>query len=448
MPIGPIYTANQAKKELYESNRDYENKLTWQNAILGTNAQAAEAQSKLNQSYIDASTDAYVQYLQNKNSLSGSNVVGVGRQDLLQQTELALQDAYNSYATSLQEGRAEIEENRLNQLTSIEEQLEKQAQYTADYTNAHVDYLKKLWKQYEDGENTLFDDPNWAKYTRNYTPLTDKSGNILRDKDGNIMYDTTVKNLISDDDLVAMLYDDKGLTIQGVEFFDQLENEIAGYDTGYSWSDYLKETNPELYEWAEEYNPWNYTDDGTNAGTARTMYGMMSDDYAYQYAERFGGLSADDLKEKWNKILQQTNKIATTKYSNTDKVTKEIASQITELADELGLADDFVEAGLSVDTINDILKGDKAKYEKLIKKQQNKETKDMILWGLFTPFASGAIVSSLVNASKQGNSSDLMKEYQGIVKQQYDKLIMEMTAYAMRKQRNAVENFNRSTGRL
>lgn len=448
MPIGTIYTANQAKKELYESNRDYENKLTWQNAILGTNAQAAEAQSKLNQSYIDASTDAYVQYLQNKNSLSGSSVVGVGRQDLLQQTEFALQDAYNSYATSLQEGRAEIEENRLNQLTSIEEQLEKQAQYTADYTNAHVDYLKKLWQQYEDGENTLFDDPNWVKYTRNYTPLTDENGNILRDKDGNIMYDTTVKNLISDDDLVAMLYDDKGLTIQGVDFFDQLENEIAGYDKGYSWNDYLKETNPELYEWAEEYNPWNYTDDGTNAGTARTMYGMMSDDYAYQYAERFGGISADDLKEKWNKILQQTNKIATTKYSNTDNVTKEIASQITELADELGLADDFAKAGLSVDTINDILKGDKAKYEKLIKEQQDKETKDMILWGLFTPLASGVIVSSLVNASKQGNSSDVMKEYQGIVKQQYDKLIMEMTAYAMRKQRNAVKNFNRSTGRL
>lgn len=301
-----IYSESQAQKHLLENNRDYKNRLTWQNAIQGVNAQANAAQAKLAESYVDASADAYTSYLKSQNALKSSDIVGLGRQNLLEQNNLALQDAYNTYAQNLSEGQAEIENSRLAGMEQISSALEQQAKYTADYTNAHIDYLKELYRQYEEGENQLFDDPEWARYLEYTTPTYDSQGNIVYDEDGNIVYDQTIPSLISDKNLMSLMYDDKGLTFQGMDILDQLEHQIAqsGYGGSvYSWSDYLAETNPELLEWANTYNPYNYTPEGTNAATLNTMYGMASDDYTYQFAERLAGLPEKSLKKYFNDML-------------------------------------------------------------------------------------------------------------------------------------------------
>lgn len=465
MPAGTIYTASQAKKELLESNRYYNNRLTWQNAITGVNAQAMEAQSKLNQQYINASTDAYVQYLQNKNALEGSNVVGVGREQLLQQTELALQDAYNSYAQSLQSGHANISAGQQEQLTNIENALEQQAQYSADYTNAHIAYLKELWRRYENGENTLFDDLNWAKYKRYIVAMTDEEGNPIRDENGNIMYDETQPSLLTDDELAAILYDEQGLTFSGVDFFDQLENEIANYDTGYSWSDYLQETNPELYNWANSYNPYNYTSEGSNAGTMRTMYGMLSDDYTYQYAERFGGITESQLKSTWNELRNAIDIDNLNVNTNFDDVNK----AISDLIKDFGLTSELEAAGLTTESIKQI-------SDAILKEYDDDKYKEIatgtVLGITGGAAAAGALIGSMIvpgvgslvgfligGVAGMGASisiavdaneheEEIRNKANKELQQAYNKFVIELTNYTANKRRQSEIDFNRRTGRI
>ena len=460
MPAGTIYTASQAKKELLESNRNYNNRLTWQNAITGVNAQSMEAQSKLNQQYINASTDAYVQYLQNKNALEGSNVVGVGREQLLQQTEIA----YNSYAQSLQSGRADISASQQEQLTNIEDALEQQAQYTADYTNAHIAYLKELWSRYKKGENTLFDDPNWAKYKRYIVPMTDENGNPLTDENGNVIYDETQPSLLTDDEIIALLYDEQGLTFSGVDFFDQLENEIANYDTGYSWSDYLQETNPELYDWANSYNPYNYTSEGSNAGTMRTMYGMLSDDYTYQYAERFGGITESQLKSTWNELRNAIDIDNLNIDTNFDDVNK----AISDLIKDFGLTSELEAAGLTTESIKQISDAILKEYDDDKYREIGTGTAlgitggagaagalvgSMIVPGIgsLVGFLIGSVacigVSVSIAADANEHEEEIRNKANKELQQAYNKFVTELTNYTANKRRQFEIDFNRRTGR-
>lgn len=343
-----IYSESQAQKHLLENNRDYKNRLTWQNAIQGVNAQAQNAQAQLAKAYVDASADAYTSYLKSQNALKSSDIVGLGRQNLLEQNNLALQDAYNTYAQNLSEGQAEIENSRLAGMEQISSALEQQAKYTADYTNAHIDYLKELYRQYEEGENQLFDDPEWARYLEYTTPTYDSQGNVVYDKNGNIVYDQTIPSLISDKNLMSLMYDDKGLTLQGADIFDQLEHQIAqaGYGgSNYSWSDYLAETNPELLEWASTYNPYNYTPEGTNASTLNTMYGMASDDYTYSIAERLLGVTDEQFRTKINDLTAQL--VSDLNYNNFEST----ADELWKIVEDYGLTDEFTELGLSRDAL-------------------------------------------------------------------------------------------------
>lgn len=415
-----IYSESQAQKHLLENNRDYKNRLTWQNAIQGVNAQANAAQAKLAESYVDASADAYTSYLKSQNALKSSNVVGLGQQDLLEQNNLALQDAYNTYAQNLSEGQAEIENSRLAGMEQISSALEQQAKYTTDYTNAHVDYLKELYRQYEAGENQLFDNPDWARYLEYTTPTYDSQGNIVYDEDGNIVYDKTIPSLISDKNLMGLMYDDKGLTFQGADILDQLEHQIAqsGYGgSNYSWSDYLAETNPELLEWANTYNPYNYTPEGTNVATLNTMYGIASDDYTYSTAERLLGLTDKQFKTKINDLTSQlTEDLNYNNFENT-------ADELWKIVESYGLTEEFAELGLSRDAlVDDLTNKIGAKRKKI------NSIKDKLL------------------GNQERRKAD-KAEMNEIVKNTIDEYIVKLTNTALKIRRDEEIAFNNRTGR-
>lgn len=368
---GMVYTADTAKKQLLESNRDYNNRLTWQNLYNENTLAASRAENQLVKQYTDASAAAYVSYMQNQNAIRNSNIVGAGRQSLLNENQQALMDAYSSYRSNLQEGTSAIQSAAAEQEANITSALEKQAQYTADYTNAHYDYLVELYNRYQNGENSIFDENGqWYKYTT-IDPTVDEEGNYVFDEEGNIVYDEANRRLKNWDELVnpayeevtnpdgtitkeyTSLFDENGnLTIAGVDFFDQLENQIANEGTGYSWGNYLSETNPELYDWSTSYNPYNYTMEGTNAGTLRTMYGMMSTDYTYEFAERMGGLTTNQINEKYSKFTELSeqlegalNSLGTVGGKLSDnQIHKTIQSSVSEvysLMDEMGIKDEL-----------------------------------------------------------------------------------------------------------
>ena len=389
MPQGMILTGNQASKQLYESNRDFYNRKTWEN-LLNTNAVAAlKAENKIIKDYTDTSAEAYVSYLKNKNTIQNSGVVGSGMDELLKQNELALEEAYNSYRQSLNENVGAIQESASENQQNIYDALTEQGKMTAEYNNLHYDYLEKLYKQYQSGENKLFDELNWQKYlTRDLnTELTDEqideynsliaNGNtITPEQEALYLQDYRLKtreelssaaweeltdengNVIGKD--YTSLYDENGnLTVAGVDFFDQIENAMAN-SGGYSWGDFLSENNQDVYDWAMSYNPYNYTDDGTNAGTYRTMTGRMSTDYAYSFAERFGGLT----EKKINSIYEDYTKAAedlANKIENTDvggkgkgyqEEVRNLVDEIKNLAVELGIDKDLEqEMGMSWDDV-------------------------------------------------------------------------------------------------
>lgn len=389
MPQGMILTGEQASKQLYENNRDFYNRKTWEN-LLNTNSVAAlKAENQIVKDYTDTSAEAYVSYLKNKNTIQNSGIVGSGRDELLKQNQLALEDAYNSYRQNLNENVGAIQESALQNQQNIYDALTEQGEMTAQYNNLHYDYLEKLYEQYLAGENTLFNELNWKKYlTRDLnTELTDEqiaeyndliaSGVELspeqealflqdyrlktREELSNAAWDelTDEKGNVIGRDYTSLYDEDGNLTVAGADFFDQLENAVANTG-GYSWGDFLSETNEDVYNWAMSYNPYNYTDDGTNAGTYRTMTGRMSTDYAYSFAERFGGLSEKQINTIYEDYTTAAKDLAE-KIANSDvggkgkgyqEEIRTLVDEIKNLAVELGIDKDLEEEmGMSWDDV-------------------------------------------------------------------------------------------------
>lgn len=345
---GAVWTSKNVANQLYEQNRDYNNRQTWHTALAENTAQGATALAELERQYNTATNEAYVSYLKNKNALQNSAVVGEGKDELLSQNDLALQEAYDSYRNSLAEGSAQIASAVAESETAINKALEEQAQYTADYANLHWDYLEQLFYDYSQGENTIFDSKLWSKYLVD-EPVLDAEGNPMYDDQGNPV---TEKRIMTRDELASQLYDENGnLTMQGVDFYDQIENAVAQGGTGMSWGDYLAENNEDLFNWAASYNPYNYTFEGTNAGTFRTMVGMASTDNMYSFAERYGGLSEAEINEMYEPFkqhLEELNSIDGAK--DPDKVIEGISNinnDLWNMAEELGLDGDMEELGIT-----------------------------------------------------------------------------------------------------
>ena len=361
---GLVYTEDQAKQQLLNQNRDYNNRLTWQTMLNNNSLQAQRAENQLVKQYTDASVEAYTSYLNSQNAIKNSQVVGQGKQQLLNENDQALLDIYNSYKQSLSSGLADVATAEAEGTESINQLLEDQAKMTADYTNAHYSYLQALYDKYLAGENDYFaEGKQWNKYTT-YDQLKDENGNPVYDENGNPVLDETSPRLMNWNEIAnpanGYYNADGTLTLKGVDFFDQLENQIANEGSGYSWGQYLAETNPDLLDWANSYNPYNYTQNGTNAGTMRTMYGMISTDEKYSFAERFGGLSKEQVDTMYEDYTSAAEELGDAiASSGKDKGKSQIqaiegyVTNISEMADELGIKQDIEEAlGMSFEELS------------------------------------------------------------------------------------------------
>lgn len=359
---GLVYTEDQAKQQLLNQNRDYNNRLTWQTMLNNNSLQAQRAENQLVKQYTDASVDAYTSYLKSQNAIKNSQVVGQSKQQLLNENDQALLDIYNSYKQSLSSGLADVATAEAEGAENINQLLEDQAKMTADYTNAHYSYLQALYDKYLAGENDYFAEGNqWNKYTT-YDQLKDENGNPVYDENGNPVLDETSPRLMNWDEITnpanGYYNADGTLTLKGVDFFDQLENQIANED-GYTWGQYLAETNPDLLDWANSYNPYNYTQNGTNAGTMRTMYGMMSTDEEYSFAERFGGLNKEQIDAMYEDYTSAAEELADSiASSGKDNGKSQIeaiegyVNNIDKMANDLGIKQDIEsELGMSFEEL-------------------------------------------------------------------------------------------------
>lgn len=484
-------TNDQAEKQLAEQNRDYYNRKTW-DTLLNTNTMSAiKAENQLVKQYTEDTADAYVSYLKNKNTIENSGIVGSGKADILAESQSALEDAFNSYRSNLQQNISAIQESAAKNEQAILAERAAQAEMTAAYNNLHYDYLTELYNQYLEGENTLFNEKNWSKYLT-YDQLKDEQGNLMYDDEGNPIYSDEAR-LKTADELsnvayeeftdengnvtkeYTSFYDENGnLTVAGIDFFDQMENALAN-EGGYSWDDFLSENNQEVYDWSRSYNPYDFTYEGSNAGTFRTMNGRMSTDYLYDFAERFGGFTSGQIKEMYSDYEQKSQDLANAIAKKGKDKGKGYINEIRGLTDslqdmavELGIdADLQEEMGMTWEQLDDYLNSylQQAKssgqmaadwFAKFLGDTGAGALAGAAIGGVVGTVAApitstvgaiaGAIaggVAGIVDASMQtDNQRNLNKQVAEASKKMYDEVLYSMINYSMQKRRMASGNLN------
>ena len=457
---GAVMTQRDAARFMEENNRDYNNRKTWQSLLSQNANEALAAENQLVNDYSKVTAQAYAAYLQNKNAIHNSAYVGAGKQTLLSENELALQDAYNSYRNSLLQGEQEIASAAASGEQSITKAFDEQAKYTADYANAHRGYLEELWKKYQNGENKLFDDMRWERYITN-DPVLDAEGKEQFDEEGNRIEERRLK---TQEEMAAELYDENGnLTLAGLDYFDQLENSLAN-EGGYSWGQYLLDTNEDLYNWSKTYNPYNYTFEGTNAGSFRTMVGMAADDNDWSFAERYGGMDEEQISGLYNKFYDAANKLAD-KKAGTETISdyKDLVDETVTLVRELGLESELADAGLDVNNLTEQFEYFLNRSEKMDDAYAGKalaETGMLMGTGAGLGFSLGSVLpgignaagalagfivgslGSIANAIHKRQQKDIdEKQYTAEVREAYTNMLNQLTNYNLKKKRQIEIDF-------
>ena len=356
---GSVFTEDEVKKQLYESNRDYRGRQTWADLYSSAGTAAKRQMSALNYDYANAMSQAYLSSLSGNSAIQGLNAIQGNKQMLLDQNSSALQQAFEAYSKQHVEGAQQIAQNLGNTNAAIDSALGEQAKNTIDYANAHYSYLQRLYEDYQNGNNKIFDNVLWNKFL---VDEVDEDGNVIEQR-LKTWNELTSAAQDENGEWISLYNDNNELTIAGVDFFDQMENFVASTDAeraagALSWGEYLNETNPELFKWASTQNAYDYTvGDGNNAGSFRTLVGMTSADTTYKFAERLGGLSSAQLDNLFNDFVEYGKE-----YSDiTDKTgggarnkrrakdAAGMATNLQKLTDDLGITEDIEQAtGVSI----------------------------------------------------------------------------------------------------
>jgi hypothetical protein len=146
------------------------------------------------------------------------------------------------------------------------------------------------------------------------------------------------------DDLMSEMYDkDQNITIRGVEFYDQMLNALgAQYGDDYSFSKWLANNNEDLYRWSKANNmyAWGTVDEygaNSNLGYVRNMLGLDSTDAKYDFAERYGAFSKQEIKNLYKPIEDKIQNLISLRESaeGDEWDTEEVVEQYKGIVDEL-----------------------------------------------------------------------------------------------------------------
>ena len=377
MANGFIQTPEQAKQTILSDYRNAAGSRSFGSLYAANELAGARATQQVEQQYGEQIGAAYKTAMAQRANILESNLGTGYKTELSEDVQKSLNQAYDAYMSKMSQSKQQIAETVNEANTEVDDVLQKYAENTAAYRNAYGDYAQS-WVDYmrnnlsEEEYAKFITGPDW----RNYVTLDfgdDESAAsqyqlLQKFVDAGIMTDQQLREtyakyyrLKTTEELstptfveevdpetgetfrkYTSIVDDEGnITAAGKNYFDFLENYAATRQgKGPSWEQYLSENNPELLDWAKTYNPYNYTDDPTNAGTFRTVYGTASTDYKYTFLEEYGGLSKKEIDATFGEMTSIMNK--SVDDINTSDV-KGLISSYRQLAEQMGYDSDRVD---------------------------------------------------------------------------------------------------------
>lgn len=465
MPYGPVYTSESLKQQLKNANRDYYGRKTWQDLYGNISLAEQQSLSTLKQDYTSAIGEAYTSSLKNEQNILSSNLAEGYKTEALVANENALEEAFMAYKQNYLSNVAEIESNTGKANQQVTSALETEANYTKLMAEAPYQYLQYMYKNY--GDTELFNEQLWKRYL-NETPILNEKGEQQYDEQGNLLYDRSLKsweeivNLGARDKKTGEwigLFDASGnLTIKGQDFYDQMMNQMSYEGRNESFWSWLNKENEELYNWSQSYNPYDYTEQGSNIGSFRTMLGLTSTDEQYQFIERFGGMSEKEIDNMFNKFtnkIEQFNEDAWNAKNFTQNVNN-VVKEIKNLTVELGIDEDFEKDVGGWDNLETDL-------EKLISQtktssEQGFKNLDYVfgtagmlggtawLRSLNLPLAvasaiSGAVMGTMTAISETATQTKTNKESINKSKELYLNLVNNLITYSQEKRKEKLNEF-------
>ena len=377
MANGFIQTPEQAKQTILSDYRNAAGSRSFGSLYAANELAGARATQQVEQQYGEQIGAAYKTAMAQRANILESNLGTGYKTELSDDVQKSLNQAYDAYMSKMSQSKQQIAETVSEANAEVDDVLQKYAENTAAYRTAHGDYAQS-WVDYmrnnlsEEEYAKFITSPDW----RNYVTLDfgdDESAAsqyqlLQKFVDAGIMTDQQLREtyakyyrLKTTEELstpafveevdpetgetfrkYTSIVDDEGnITAAGKNYFDFLENYAATREgKGPSWEEYLSENNPELLDWAKTYNPYNYTDDPTNAGTFRTVYGTASTDYKYTFLEEYGGLSKKEIDATFGEMTSIMNK--SVDDINTSDV-KGLISSYRQLAEQMGYDSDRVD---------------------------------------------------------------------------------------------------------
>lgn len=319
---GYTITKSDYEKQLREQSKSLTGGKTWAELYQSNYLAGERAKAMAEESYLDAAAQAYQSSLGQRSNILGSNLGQGYKQQALTDTDLALQEAYNTYMNNYAEKANEIASSVAANASTFDEAVASEAEWMEKTGQSVEDYFKYLYNTYytvdeESGVGILNKDYEsvnpfvqnkeiWGRYLKH--PVTEKGE------------DTSSYMLKSPEELNTMLYDidkqgNRVLNTLGQDFYDMVMNYMPTpiYDKNgklvrtdiaqaKSYGDYLQEKDKDLYNYLTSSDLYNINTAGSKFGTFKELMGLDANDYEYSWLERAGGMSREEVDKLFGDI--------------------------------------------------------------------------------------------------------------------------------------------------
>lgn len=344
---GLNFNASDIKDSLALMERQQNGVKTWQQLLGGASLGYENQVGALSSDFTDTIAEAYRANLLQRENIYRSGLGARETSSALHTNDANLNQAYMTYLSKYREGLSSAASAYGAETKAIQDAASERSKNLADlYASAYDYWANELFGSTR--QDFALDENG------NKIPIYEGEGKKAKLTDKyemqsiNVADEYGLTDLLNEEGVVRawddishkLLNADGTLTDRGRQFFDQMFNlKLSGYtrtdDKGNAtatrgFSQWLSDTNADLYDWAMSPDLYNANVQGTNFGTAKSLVGLKSTDDTY---------NAFDYTD-WDKLDNEVKDFgATVERVDTESGEKIEAGVGKTLVDEFKLAD-------------------------------------------------------------------------------------------------------------